>query len=91
MKPKTLLIICILIMAVPCAAFAGGAKMRYLSEEHAVFDVAEPDLVALRPGDRARFLPSHCCTTVNLHDNLYVVQAGRLVDIWPVAGRGCSR
>jgi len=73
------------------AAFAGGVKMRYLSEEHAVLDVTEPDLVALRPGDRARFLPSHCCTTVNLHDNLYVVQGGRLADIWPVAGRGCSR
>jgi D-serine deaminase-like pyridoxal phosphate-dependent protein len=47
--------------------------------------------VALRPGDKLQFLPSHCCTTVNLHDRYYVIKDGRLVDIWPVAGRGRSQ
>jgi D-serine deaminase-like pyridoxal phosphate-dependent protein len=36
-------------------------------------------------------LPSHCCTTANLHNLLHVVRGGRLVDLWPVAGRGCSQ
>lgn len=66
-----------------------GATMRYLSEEHAVLDLANPDLVHLRPGDKVRFIPNHCCTTTNLHNQLYVVQRGVLVDIWDVAARGC--
>ena len=70
---------------------AEALPMRYLAEEHAVMDIKDPDIVRLQPGDRVQFEPTHCCTTVNLHDSLYVVQNGRLVDIWPVAGRGCSR
>jgi D-serine deaminase-like pyridoxal phosphate-dependent protein len=65
-----------------------GASVRYLSEEHGVLDLAEPERVPSRPGDKVSFIPSHCCTTVNLHDNLYVVQEGSLVDIWPIAARG---
>lgn len=68
-----------------------NASIRYVSEEAIVIDLAEPDAVALRPGDKVRLLPSHCCTTVNLHDNFYVVQNDQLVDIWRIAGRGASR
>jgi D-serine deaminase-like pyridoxal phosphate-dependent protein len=67
------------------------AAVRYVSEEATVIDLAEPDRVALQPSDKARILPTHCCTTVNLHDNLYVVQNGKLVDIWQIAGRGCAQ
>ena len=67
------------------------ASVQYLSEEHGVLSLARPEEVALRPGDKVRFLPSHCCTTVNLHDVFHVVQDGRLVDCWPVAGRGRSQ
>jgi D-serine deaminase-like pyridoxal phosphate-dependent protein len=45
--------------------------------------------VPLQPGDRVRFLPSHCCTTMNLHDRLCVTQNDVLVDVWPIAARGC--
>jgi len=68
-----------------------GASVRYLSEEHGVLDLAEPERVRLRPGDKVSFIPSHCCTTVNLHDQLYVIQDGRLVDVWPIAARGCAQ
>ncbi len=68
-----------------------GATIRYLSEEHGVFDLANPDQVDLQPGARVSLQPSHCCTTTNLHDTLYVAQNGILVDIWPVAARGCSQ
>jgi D-serine deaminase-like pyridoxal phosphate-dependent protein len=67
---------------------AEGVSVRYLSEEHGVLDVVDPGSVKWRPGDKIHFVPSHCCTTVNLYDTLYVVQNGVLVDIWPIAARG---
>ena len=68
-----------------------GVSVRSLSEEHGNLTCEEPRSVALGLGDKVRFVPSHCCTTVNLHDALYVVQAGKLVDIWPIAARGRAR
>jgi len=66
-----------------------GATVRKLSEEHGILElVADPGSVHLRPGDKVRFIPSHCCTTANLHDALYVVQGDALVDVWPIAARG---
>jgi len=65
-----------------------GLGLPRLSEEHATLEVTDPAAVRLHPGDRLRFLPSHCCTTVNLHDRYYVVRNGTLVDIWPIAARG---
>ena len=72
----------------PQAMGVVGASTRGLSEEHGGLILAEPDAVLLRPGDKVRFMPTHCCTTVNLHDALYVVQGDVLVDIWPIAARG---
>lgn len=68
-----------------------GASVRSLSEEHGTLELADPDSIDLRPGGKIRFIPSHCCTTVNLHDTLYVVQEGILVDSWPIAARGCAQ
>jgi D-serine deaminase-like pyridoxal phosphate-dependent protein len=70
---------------------AEAASLRYLSEEHGVLDLSAPEAVSWRPGDRVRFLPSHCCTTVNLYDSLHVIQDGRLVEVWPIAARGRSQ
>jgi D-serine deaminase-like pyridoxal phosphate-dependent protein len=68
-----------------------GASVRALSEEHGTIELADPEAVSLQPGDKIRFMPSHCCTTVNLHDRLYVIQNDVLVDIWPIAARGCAQ
>jgi len=47
--------------------------------------------LALRPGDRVELVPSHCDTTINLHDE-YVVIGERTVEaVWPVATRGNSQ
>ena len=67
------------------------AEMNYLSEEHAVLTLDEPGKVDLQGGDKVRFLPSHVCTTVNLHDDFYVHRDGVLIDIWPIAARGCAQ
>jgi D-serine deaminase-like pyridoxal phosphate-dependent protein len=41
-----------------------------------------------RIGDRVTIVPTHVCPTVNLYDELVVIEAGRVVDTWPVAARG---
>jgi D-serine deaminase-like pyridoxal phosphate-dependent protein len=64
-----------------------GAKLLYCSEEHAKISLsgAARDL---RIGDKITLVPSHGCTTINLHDQLYVTEDERLRDIWQVVGRG---
>ena len=68
-----------------------GLSVNYLSEEHGKLELAELASFDGRPGDRIRFMPSHCCTTVNLHEVFHVIQDGKLVDIWPIAARGCAQ
>jgi D-serine deaminase-like pyridoxal phosphate-dependent protein len=43
---------------------------------------------ALRPGDRIELVPSHGCTTINLHDAYHVTRKGMLAAVWPIAARG---
>ena len=68
---------------------AEGLEMRGLSEEHGTMD-AEPS-VDLKPGDKVEILPSHCCTTVNLHDRYYGVRNGIVESVWEIAARGKSQ
>ncbi|HHX27885.1 MAG: DSD1 family PLP-dependent enzyme [Bacillota bacterium] len=42
----------------------------------------------LEVGDKILLIPSHCCTTVNLHDVLYAVRNGVVEDVWRITGRG---
>lgn len=42
----------------------------------------------LQIGERVLVVPSHIDTTVALHEVYYVMQAGKLVDIWPIEARG---
>jgi D-serine deaminase-like pyridoxal phosphate-dependent protein len=57
-----------------------------MSEEHGML-VATAGRTRLRIGDRLVVVPAHCCTTVNLHPALLMVEVGRA---WwdPVAARG---
>lgn len=62
-----------------------GVKFE-LNEEHTIlFDPGRevPDVV--------RIIPGHCCTTVNCHDLLYVVDGDDVVGQWPVTSRGRSQ
>ncbi len=65
-----------------------GAALKPLSEEHGKIALADPAACALRPGDKLQILPSHCCTTVNLHDVFYAVRGGLVEEVWPITGRG---
>ncbi len=71
-----------------------GVEMTGLSEEHgtlkSVGQVSETD-VSLTPGDKIEILPTHCCTTVNLHDRYYGIRNGIVESVWDIAARGKSQ
>jgi D-serine deaminase-like pyridoxal phosphate-dependent protein len=69
------------------AVLVDGAALIGLSEEHGRLTVSG-DARELRAGDKIEILPSHGCTTVNLHDNFYVMEDDRLKDVWKIVGRG---
>lgn len=56
----------------------------FLSEEHLVIHRA-PDW---RIGDTLQLIPSHACTTCNLHRELVVHEGGVVTDVWPIEGSG---
>ena len=64
-----------------------GVEMTGLSEEHGTMQVSDEN-VSLNPGDKLEVLPSHCCTTVNLHDKYYGIRNGIVESVWEIAARG---
>ena len=42
-------------------------------------------------GDKILLIPAHCCSTVNLHDKIYVVDDGKVVDRILVTARKCGK
>lgn len=66
-----------------------GISLTRLSEEHGVLRLANG--VRLNAGDKIEFIPSHGCTTINLHDEFYALRNGVVEAIWPIAARGGFR
>lgn len=64
-----------------------GAVLVKLNEEHGFLDLTDAEL-KLRVGDRVEVIPNHCCTTVNLHDEMVAVRKGEVVETWRIAARG---
>ncbi len=66
-----------------------GATIEGLSEEHGrlVLSAESPDL---KVGDLVEVMPSHGCTTVNLHNRYCVIRNDRLEAVWDIACRGMS-
>ena len=64
-----------------------GAEMSGLSEEHGTIRVSDEN-VSLKPGDKLEILPTHCCTTVNLHDRYYGIRNGIVESAWHITARG---
>lgn len=59
-----------------------------MSEEHiSHFMENQPYKV----GDQVQYLPGHCCTTVNLHDRIYLVSGDEVVRVIDVKSRGKSQ
>ncbi len=58
------------------------------SEEH--FQLHDPS-EKFSVGDKICLMPAHCCSTVNLHDRIYLVDRGNVLDRYLVTARGCFR
>ncbi len=65
-------------------------KLTALSEEHGRLDVLGASC-GLKPGDKVELYPSHCCTTINLHDEYVCVRGGTVDGVWRIDARGRSK
>jgi D-serine deaminase-like pyridoxal phosphate-dependent protein len=64
---------------------APDAVFERMSEEHGVVRVAPHH--PFRAGDRLRVVPNHICSTLNLHNHVYLLDASGIRKV-PVAARG---
>jgi len=68
--------------------FIGHAwTMRKLNEEHGYVEIDGK----ARVGEKVWVVPSHCCATVNLHDDIWYGRGGQVEGSWKVAARGKVR
>jgi len=73
----------------PVVAAPDGWVVKSLSEEHGTLN--RVDGPALKRGDKVELIPTHGCTTINLHDVYHVIRDDIVEAIWPIAGRGKIR
>ena len=74
------------ITAIPGVKGIEGASVMFLSDEHATITLPPDSPIAV--GDRIELWPSHIDPTINLHDVMYAVSDGEVVQVWPIAARG---
>ncbi len=74
----------------PCPLISPGVTSVKLSAEHTAIELAEPDST-LHVGDKVEFVVGYSDTTTMLHDQLYALRGDRVVQVWPIAGRGKLR
>jgi D-serine deaminase-like pyridoxal phosphate-dependent protein len=55
------------------------------NEEHLVLQTSHAN--EYQPGDELYAIPKHVCPTSALHKQAYVVEGGRVVDMWDVTAR----
>lgn len=64
-----------------------GTTFAFAGEEHGQLSWnGAPCPLAI--GDKVRFHPAHCDTTVNLYDQYIVHRGDEVVDVWPIPARG---
>jgi len=68
----------------PIIADHPEAKTRSSSEEHFAIDG-----LAAKVGEKVRLIPSHGCTTHNLHRQMWITRGDIIVDVWPIEGALC--
>ena len=65
-------------------------SIKGMSVEHGHVDTSAVDHT-FSVGDVLSWIPLHGGMTTNLHDRLFVLQGGQVIDEWAVAGRGRSQ
>ena len=64
-----------------------GATFKFGGEEHGELTWAGGEC-PLALGDKVSFVPTHCDTTVNLHDRFIVTSGDEVTGVWDIAARG---
>jgi D-serine deaminase-like pyridoxal phosphate-dependent protein len=72
---------------IPVPVDVPGATFAFGGEEHGQLSW-NGARCPLALGDKVRFHPTHCDTTVNLHDQYIVHRGDEVVDVWPIPARG---
>jgi D-serine deaminase-like pyridoxal phosphate-dependent protein len=62
-------------------------KIKSLNEEHAYLYIPGGNS-QLTVGDKIELIPSHGCTTVNLHDRYYALREDHIEAMWDISARG---
>lgn len=70
--------------------------MRKMNEEHGYVEPSPPGSsgrggTMAEVGEKVWVVPSHCCATVNMHDEIWYGRGGRVDGSWKVAARGKVR
>ncbi len=73
----------------PMAINHPEAVFRFAGDEHG--ELSFPGDSPLAVGDKVVLMPSHCDTTVNLHDRFIITRDDEVEDIWEIAARGRSQ
>ena len=60
-----------------------------LNEEHGYLDTSQSH--PLKVGEVVTIIPNHVCTCVNMHDEIFIMKDGLIIDSWKVAARGKIR
>ncbi len=68
----------------PVVAGAPEAKARYIAAEHLPLDN-----IAASVGQKVRIVPSHGCTTCNLHRRIWIARGEIIEDVWAIEASGC--
>jgi D-serine deaminase-like pyridoxal phosphate-dependent protein len=63
-----------------------GVSLASLSEEHGHLNVEGK--TKLKVGDLVELVPTHGCTTINLHDRFHPVRGDMVEGIWEISARG---
>lgn len=64
-----------------------GHSFEFAGDEHGIVRRGGAP-VDLAPDERLQLIPSHCDTTVNLYDSFVVHRSGKVIETWPIVGRG---
>lgn len=62
--------------------------MRKMNEEHGYVEIEGPKP---KVGEKVWVVPSHVCSTVNMHDEIFFGRGGKVEGAWKVAARGKVR
>ncbi len=67
-----------------------SVELYKLAEEHGYIQVKNNSQGIFKLGQKIELLPSHGCTTINLHDVYYGIRSGIVECVLPIEGRGKS-